>query len=93
MIEENHEKTSVRLVGNGIRTRDLPNASLVRYHGVISLGDGFIVLFNNLSFQIQETDLTYFQFSQLLATLYPYLLLLLIIIIIIIIYINWYWNS
>ena len=38
MIEENHEKTSVRLVGTGIRTRDLPNASLVRYHGATSLG-------------------------------------------------------
>ena len=38
MIEENHEKTSVRLVGTGIRIRDLPNASLVRYHGATSLG-------------------------------------------------------
>ena len=38
MIEENHEKTSVRLVGTGIWTRDLPNASLVRYHGATSLG-------------------------------------------------------
>ena len=38
MLEENHEKTSVRLVGTGIWTRDLPNASLVRYHGAISLG-------------------------------------------------------
>ena len=28
----------VRLVGTGIRTRDLPNASLVRYHGATSLG-------------------------------------------------------
>ena len=35
--EENHEKTPVRLVGNGIRTRDLPNACLVRYHGATSL--------------------------------------------------------
>ena len=26
-----HEKTPVRLVGAGIRNRDLPNASLVRY--------------------------------------------------------------
>ena len=33
MIEENDEKTSVRLVGTGIWTRDLPNASLVLYHG------------------------------------------------------------
>ena len=31
-------KTPVRLVGTGIRTRDLPNASLVRYHGATSLG-------------------------------------------------------
>ena len=38
MIEENHEKTPVRLVATGIWTRDLPNASLVRYHGAISLG-------------------------------------------------------
>ena len=38
MIEGNHEKTSVMLVGTGIWTRDLPNASLVRYHGAISLG-------------------------------------------------------
>ena len=38
MTEENHEKTPVRLVGTGIRTRDLPNASLVRYHGATSLG-------------------------------------------------------
>ena len=37
-IVENHEKTSVRLDGTGIRTRDLPNASLVRYHGATSLG-------------------------------------------------------
>ena len=39
MTEENHEKTPVRLVGTGIRTRDLPNASLVRYHGATSLGN------------------------------------------------------
>ena len=38
MIEERHEKTPVRLVGTGILTRDLPNASLVRYHGATSLG-------------------------------------------------------
>ena len=31
-------KPPVRLVGTGIRTRDLPNASLVRYHGATSLG-------------------------------------------------------
>ena len=44
MIEENHEKTSVRLVGTGIRTRDLPNASLVRYHGATSLGYAIVFL-------------------------------------------------
>ena len=44
MIEENHEKTSVRLVGTGIRTRDLPNASLVRYHGATSLGHDLLFL-------------------------------------------------
>ena len=38
MIEENHEKTRVRLVGTGIWTMNLPNASLVRYHGATSLG-------------------------------------------------------
>ena len=38
MIEENHEKISVGLVGTGIWTRDLPNVSLVRYHGATSLG-------------------------------------------------------
>ena len=37
MTEENHEKIPVRLVGTGIRTRDLPNASLVRYDGATSL--------------------------------------------------------
>ena len=45
MIEENHEKTSVRLVGTVIWTRDLPNGSLVRYHGATSLGEiSFIFL-------------------------------------------------
>ena len=39
MSEENQEKTPVRLDGTGIRTRDLPNASLVRYHGATSLGN------------------------------------------------------
>ena len=38
MIEENHKKTLVRLVGTGIWTQDLPNASLVRYHRATSLG-------------------------------------------------------
>ena len=31
-------KTSTRLAGHGIWTQDLPNASLVRYHGATSLG-------------------------------------------------------
>ena len=44
MIEENHEKTPVRLVATGIRNRDLPNASLVRYHGATSLGKQVIFL-------------------------------------------------
>ena len=43
MIEENHEKTSARLVGTGIWTRDLPNASLVRYHGATTLGDSAVI--------------------------------------------------
>ena len=38
MTEENNEKPPVRLVDTEIRTRDLPNASLVRYHGATSLG-------------------------------------------------------
>ena len=32
-------KTSTRLVNHGIWTRDLPNTSLVRYHGATLLGD------------------------------------------------------
>ena len=43
MIQENHEKPSARLVGSGIWTRDLPNASLVRYHGATSLGEIYII--------------------------------------------------
>ena len=38
MIEENHEKNRSQVGRTGIRTRDLPNASLVRYHGATSLG-------------------------------------------------------
>ena len=40
-------KTSTRLAGQGIWTRDLPNASLVRYHGTTSLGflRGLFVVF------------------------------------------------
>ena len=52
MIEENHEKTPVRLVGAGIWTRDLPNASLVRYHGATSLGD------NNKPIVVRSRDET-----------------------------------
>ena len=51
MTEKNHEKTSVRLFGTGIRTRDLPNASLVRYHGATSLGEKYC---NLLYFKIQD---------------------------------------
>ena len=47
MTQENHEKTPVRLVGTGIRIRDLPNASLVRYHGATSLGGSFLVFYEN----------------------------------------------
>ena len=36
-------KTSVRLVGTKIWTRDLPNASLLRYHGTTSLGFNIII--------------------------------------------------
>ena len=36
-------KTSTRLAGPGIWTRDLPNASLVRYHGVTSLGINWLL--------------------------------------------------
>ena len=42
MIEENQKKP-VRFVGTGIRTRNLPNASLVRYRGVTSLGSCSLV--------------------------------------------------
>ena len=43
MIEENHEKIPVRLVGTVIWTRDLPNASLVRHHGSTLLGNVNVV--------------------------------------------------
>ena len=49
MTEENHEKTPVRLVGTGIWTRDLPNASLVRYHEATSLGKSKLWHFVSLS--------------------------------------------
>ena len=38
-------KTSTSLAGRGIWTRDLPNASLVRYHGAISLGYKYFLLY------------------------------------------------
>ena len=44
LTEESHEKPPVRLVGTGIRTLDLPNASLVRCHAATTLGK--IYLFN-----------------------------------------------
>ena len=55
MTEENYEKTTVRLVGTGIRTRDLSNASLVRYHGATLLGNlNFVYfLFSNIEYGIQ----------------------------------------
>ena len=70
MTKENHEKTPVSLVGTGIRTRDLPNASLVRYHGATSLGynnfvrelgEGFLIS-NNLLLFSPLMDI-YFLFS------------------------------
>ena len=36
-LRKTTEKNPVRLAGHGIWTRDLPNASLVRYHGATSL--------------------------------------------------------
>ena len=50
-LRKTMEKTPVRLVGTGIRTRDLLNASLVRYHGATSLGN--FVLFSS------ETNFTF----------------------------------
>ena len=67
MIEENHEKTPVRLVGTGIRTRDLPNAILVRYHGATSLGNNLILL---LSGQIYYNGLNIFQLNRLFSEEY-----------------------
>ena len=60
MTEENHEKTPVRLVDTGIRTRDLPNERLVRYHGATSLGKTQLkphntILLNSISF-LREFD-------------------------------------
>ena len=52
MTEENHEKPPVRLVGTGIRTRDLPNASLVHYHGATSLGKNAFIRYKSFFFAI-----------------------------------------
>ena len=54
MIEENHEKTPDGLVGTGTRTRDLPNASLVRYHGATSLGVNVIVYISYRDLKIKR---------------------------------------
>ena len=43
-LRKTTKKTQVRLVGTGIWTRDLPNASLMRYHGASSLGKNFSTL-------------------------------------------------
>ena len=42
-LRKTTKKNPVRLVGTGIWTRDLPNASLVGYHGAISLGKFFFL--------------------------------------------------
>ena len=44
-LRKTTKKTPIRLVGIGIRTRDLPNASLVRYHGAPSLGLYYILFY------------------------------------------------
>ena len=51
MIEENQENP-LRLVGTGIFTKDLPNTSLVRYHGVTSLGFVRFIRFQHYLFYI-----------------------------------------
>ena len=43
-LRKTTKKTSIRLVGTGIWTRVLPNASLLRYHGTTSLGNCEILL-------------------------------------------------
>ena len=42
-------KNPSQVVSTGIWTRDLPNASLVRYHGATSLGKIFIEIMNKKS--------------------------------------------
>ena len=49
---ENYEKTPVRLVGTGIWTKDLPNSSLVRYHGATSLGEQILKTYIRLRFNL-----------------------------------------
>ena len=56
-LKKTTEKTPVRLVGTGIWTRDLPNASLVRYHGATSLGTIIVDKFT-------YTDLEYLFLSE-----------------------------
>ena len=60
MTEENHEKTPVRLVGTGIWTRDLPNASLVRYHGATSLGAKIFLWPDSTKTPLDATSVTDF---------------------------------
>ena len=77
-------KTSTRLAGHGIWTRDLPNASLVRYHGATSLGKEDFILFCNLIIvYLEHSDrLLFVSFSDsqsgfslhvLYSTLLPYI--------------------
>ena len=54
-LRKTTKKTSVRLVGTGIRTRDLANASLVRYHGATSLGSViFVNTFSSIRYQFEN---------------------------------------
>ena len=54
-------KTSTRLIGHGIWTRDLPNASLVHYHGATSLGKYF---FSHASETIKKLESTHIQMPE-----------------------------
>ena len=49
-------KTSTRLAGHGICTRDLPNASLVRYQGATSLGWWTFVFTDERKFILFKSD-------------------------------------
>ena len=53
-LRKTTKKTPIRLVGTGIWTRDLPNASLERYHGASSLGIDVILQFH-LSVIVSES--------------------------------------